>query len=199
MLDPAIFLTPEPLHHWHKAFWDHNTKWCINAVGSAEIDFRFSVLHSHTVFRHFNEGISKLKQVTGWEHHDVQHYLITVIAGAVPKGVLIAVHALMDFRYLTQAPELDDDICNHIDQALQEFHMHKSALIEAHTHCGKGRKVINNWYIPKLEFLQSIVPSIRANRVAIQWSADLTEHAHITEIKEPACSTNNQNYESQIC
>ena len=24
--NPSIFLTPEPLHHWHKAFWDHDTK-----------------------------------------------------------------------------------------------------------------------------------------------------------------------------
>lgn len=26
---PCIFLTPEPLHHWHKQFWDHDCKWCI--------------------------------------------------------------------------------------------------------------------------------------------------------------------------
>jgi hypothetical protein len=62
-----------------------------------------------------------------------------------------------------------------------------------------GNKVIDNWYIPKLEFLQSVVSSIQANGVAIQWSADLTEHAHITEVKDPARSSNNQDYESQIC
>ena len=66
--DPSVFLTSEPLHHWHKQFWDHDTKWCINGVGYAEIDFRFSVLHQHTGYRHFKEGISSLKQVTGREH-----------------------------------------------------------------------------------------------------------------------------------
>ena len=48
--DPAKFFTPEPLHHWHKMFWDHDAQWCIRAVGSAEIDFRFSILHPQTGF-----------------------------------------------------------------------------------------------------------------------------------------------------
>jgi hypothetical protein len=52
-------------------FWGHDVKWCIHVLGAAEIDFRFSVLHPHTGFRHFKEGISKLKQVTGWEHRDL--------------------------------------------------------------------------------------------------------------------------------
>ncbi|KIJ58994.1 hypothetical protein HYDPIDRAFT_69368, partial [Hydnomerulius pinastri MD-312] len=39
--DPANFLTPEPLHHWHREFYDHDIRWCMNAVGNAEIDFRF--------------------------------------------------------------------------------------------------------------------------------------------------------------
>ncbi|KIJ10239.1 hypothetical protein PAXINDRAFT_16741 [Paxillus involutus ATCC 200175] len=32
----------------------------------------------------------------------------------------------------------------------------------------------------------------------MQWTADITEHAHVEEIKIPACSGNNQNYYSQI-
>lgn len=54
-------------------------------------------------------------------------------------------------------------------------------------------------YIPKLEFLQSVVPAIRANGVPLQWSADVTEHAHITLVKDPAYNSNNNNYEPQIC
>ena len=44
LVEPSLFLTPEPLHHWHKMFWDHNAKWCIWAVGAAKTDFQFSVL-----------------------------------------------------------------------------------------------------------------------------------------------------------
>ena len=197
--DPSTFFTPEPLHHWHKMFWDHDAKWCIHAIGGAEIDFRFAILHPHTGFRQFNEGISKLKQVTGREHRDIQRYIISVIADAVPKDFLIAIRSLMDFRYLAQAPEISDHICTEIDTALQEFHDHKHAIILAGARTGKGNKVIDNWYIPKLELLQSVTSNIRENGAAIQWSADVTEQCHVTEIKGPSHSTNNQEYESQIC
>ena len=197
--DPSDFLTPEPLHHWHKQFWDHDAKWCMKAVGKAEIDFRFSVLHPHTGFRHFKEGISALKQVTGREHRDVQRYIIPVIADAVPKEFLIAVRALTDFRYLAQAPEIDEASCTKIESALLEFHAHKDAILAAKARCGEKDAPIDNWHIPKLEFLQSVVPSIRTSGVPIQWSADRTENAHITEVKDPAGSGNNQDYEPQIC
>ncbi|KAF8834235.1 hypothetical protein BDN67DRAFT_870845, partial [Paxillus ammoniavirescens] len=41
LLDPSDFLKPEPLHHFHCMFWDHDAKWCIAAVGASELDFRF--------------------------------------------------------------------------------------------------------------------------------------------------------------
>ncbi|KAF8868601.1 hypothetical protein BD779DRAFT_1481169 [Infundibulicybe gibba] len=199
MSEPSVFLTPEPLHHWHKFLWDHDVKWCCNVLGDAEIDFRFSILHPHTGFRHFTEGISKLKQVTGREHRDVQHYLVPVIAGAVPKHLLIAIRALMDFRYLAQARIIDDRVCIMIQTSLKEFHDHKAAILAAGARRGKGSKIIDNWYIPKLEFLQSVVPSIRSNGSPIQWSADVTERTHISEIKDPTRASNNQRYEEQIC
>jgi hypothetical protein len=48
--DPSKFFMPEPLHHWHKMFWDHDIKWCIHILGEAEINFWFSILHPHTRF-----------------------------------------------------------------------------------------------------------------------------------------------------
>ena len=197
--DPSNFLTPEPLHHWHKGFWDHDVRWCINIVGGPEIDFRFSILQPRTGFRHFREGISKLKQVTGREHRDIERYIIPVIIDAVPRNVLIAIRALMDFRYLAQAPEIDKAMCSKIEDALQEFHTYKASIVIAGGRLGKKRRIINNWWIPKLEFLQNVVPGIRANGAAIQWSADITEHAHIANIKDPVRASNNQEYEAQIC
>ena len=83
--------------------------------------------------------------------------------------------------------------------ALDEFHEHKSAIVDADAHVGNGNKSIKNWYIPKLEMMQSVISNIRANGAVIQYSADVTEHAHITEIKNPAWAGNNQRYEAQIC
>ena len=197
--EPSKFLTPEPLHHWHKAFWDHDAKWCIRAVGSEEIDFRFSILPYRIGFRQFKEGISKLKQVTGREHRDAERYMVAAIAGAVPKRFLIAIHALMDFRYLAQAPVINDDDCNTIENALREFHEHKDAILEAGARVGAHNNPIDNWWIPKLEMLQSVVANIRDNGAAYQWSADITEHAHVMAIKKPARAGNGLDYDSQIC
>lgn len=198
LADPHVFLTPEPLHFWHKMFWDHDAEWCINVLGAAEIDFRFSVLRPHIGYRHFNEGISKLKQVTGREHRDVQRYMVGVIAGAASKEFVLAIRALMDFRYLAQAPAIDEHICDKIEAALALFHANKTSIMAAGARVGKGNHPITDWYIPKLELLQSVVPNIRLNGVVMQWSADITEHCHITEVKDPAHAGNNQNYESQI-
>ena len=126
--DPSKFFTPELLHHWHKMFWDHNAKWYIHILSGAEIDFRFLILHPHTGFRQFHEGVSKLNQVTGREHRDIQCYIVLVIANAISKDFLISIRLLMDFRYLAQAPQISDQMCMEIDLALKEFHNHKSTI-----------------------------------------------------------------------
>ncbi|KAN0086064.1 hypothetical protein V8E55_007198 [Tylopilus felleus] len=51
-------------------------KWCIEVVGADELDFRFSLRQTLVGYQVFNEGISKLKQITGRDHHAVQRYLI---------------------------------------------------------------------------------------------------------------------------
>ena len=129
--DPSKFFMPEPLHHWHKMFWDHDARWCINAVGHDKIDFHFYILHPQTGYQQFPEGISKLKQVTGREHRDIQRYIISVIADAVSPNFLIAVRALADFRYLAQAPKISDTFCTKINEAIQEFYGHKNTIISS--------------------------------------------------------------------
>jgi hypothetical protein len=167
-------------------FWDHDAKWYIQVLSKAEIDFQFSVLHPHMTFWHFREGISKLKQFTGCEQWDMQRHMISVIAEGVPKRFLITLCALANFCYLAQAPKITEEICGRIETALVEFHEHKDAVISAGAQKGWGNRVIDNWYILKLEFMQSVILNIHNNGVAMQWSADATEHAHITEIKDPA-------------
>jgi hypothetical protein len=199
LAEPSHFFTPESLHHIHKQFYDHDAKWLICAVGESEMDFRFSVLQPMTGYRHFQGGISRLKQVTGRCQRDIERYIIAVSADAVPTGVLTAVRALMQFRYLVQLPRIDEEDIRRISDALAEFHANKDMIIAAGVRRGKGNRVINNWCIPKLELMQSIVTSIRNSGVIGQWSADVTEHAHITEVKDPARSSNNNNYDPQIC
>jgi len=197
--EPSQFLTPEPLHHWHKQFWDHDVKWAIRAVGADEFDFRFTTIQPITGFKHFKDGVSKLKQVTGRGHRDVERYIVSIIAGKAPPLFVIAIRALMDFRYLAQSRQLDDNQLAQIATSLQLFHNHKQSILDAGARVGKGNKPINHFQIPKLEFMHAVVPSVAACGVVMQWSADTTEHAHITEIKVPGRSGNNQSYNPQIC
>ena len=199
LAEPCLFLTPEPLHHFNKEFYDHDLKWCIRKLGEAKIDFRFSILQPRIGFRHFKDGVSQLKQVTGREHRNIQRHIVAIIAGAASQDFVIAIRSMMDFRYLAQAPEVDDIMCDKIDAALLEFHNHKSAIMNAKVRVGKGNRPIENWYIPKLELMQSVVTNIKANGAAINFTADHTEHAHIEVVKDPARSGNNQKYEEQIC
>lgn len=197
--DPTHFLPPEPLHHWHKMFWDHDVQWCIRLLGEAEINFRFNILQPRTGFRHFEEGIAGLKQSTGREHRDIQRYIVSIITGIAPRSFIIAIRSLMDFRYLSQSKVLDSLTLTRITAALQEFHDHKHAILDARVRVGSKKNVINNWQIPKLEMMQSVAASTRLIGPLIQWSADATEHCNITEIKVPARASNNKSYDTQIC
>ncbi|KAF9231959.1 hypothetical protein BU15DRAFT_90780 [Melanogaster broomeanus] len=199
--DPSRFLTPEALHHWFRMFFDHDLKWCLRIVGHEELDFRFAILRPVVGHRHFGTGVSKLKQVTGRAQRDMQRYIVTLISGAsgTSPAFTRAVRALTDFRYLSQAPVLTDTICQKISTALKEFHDNKHVIISLGGRRGKKDVVLDNWYIPKLELMQSVVPSVSNSGSLLQWSADTTEHAHITLIKDPGDATNNNGYDSQIC
>ncbi|KAG2139769.1 hypothetical protein DEU56DRAFT_912033 [Suillus clintonianus] len=179
---PSRFFTPESLHHLHKQFYNHDIQWITSTVGDSELDFRFSILQPTTGYRHFHRGILKLKQ-----------------HGCNASWYYDSVRALMHFRYLVQSPHIYNNDLAHISAALDEFHVSKHAIITAGIHWGKGNTAINNWHIPKLELMQNIVPSIHRSGIIGQWSADATEHVHITEVKDPARSTNNNNYDPQIC
>ncbi|KAI9570110.1 hypothetical protein HD554DRAFT_2246976 [Boletus coccyginus] len=63
----------------------------------------------------------------------------------------------------------------------------------------KTSSILKHWHIPKIELMQSVAPSIERVGSLLQWSADTTEHAHIEVVKDPASTTNNHNYDSQIC
>ncbi|KAG1848368.1 hypothetical protein C8R48DRAFT_677294 [Suillus tomentosus] len=195
---PSVFLTPEALHHWHKQFFDHDLQWCIAVLGAQELDFRFSILQPVTGYRHYSGGITKLKQVTGRVHRDLQRYFVGLIVGAAPRRFVIAICALMDVWYMSQSPSPDDNLLASIDQSLSTFHQNKDVIMTLGTRTST-KKTIDNWYIPKLELMQSITASTHKVGALIQWSADTTEHAHVSEIKEPARQTNNNDYDPQIC
>ncbi|KAF7326260.1 Fatty acid synthase [Mycena kentingensis (nom. inval.)] len=191
--NPSQFLTPEVLHHIHKAFFDHDFQWGRTILGDAEMDFRLSVLHPRSGSRHFQDGVTRLKQLGGREHRDLERSFISIIAEAAPREVVCALRALMDFRFMAQAPQINESTLVHMEALLAQFHELKHHIIEAN-----GREQ-DHFNIPKLELLHSIVPSIRWAGVPMQYTADITEKAHSTQIKVPArTETNHRDYDPQI-
>ncbi|KAG1799139.1 uncharacterized protein BJ212DRAFT_1305591 [Suillus subaureus] len=180
--DPSSFLTPELLHHFHKMFFDHDCVWCINVMC--------------TRYHTFKEGISNLKQTSGRDYRSIQCYIIAVIAGAAPTQFITAIWALLEFRYLVQAPQFSDKTLTELNHCLRLFHKYKQGIINAGAQRGKGGGV-KSWVILKLELLQGVVLSIQLHGTLTQWSADLTEHAHIAIIKVPARAGNNHDYDAQ--
>ncbi|KAG1874053.1 hypothetical protein C8R48DRAFT_769438 [Suillus tomentosus] len=80
---------------------------------------------------------------------------------AIPPGIVTAVCVLMDFCYLSQAVTINGTQCQKILDALKTFHDHKHEIIMHGGRQGTNSKdIINNWYIPKLKLMQSVVPSI---------------------------------------
>jgi len=110
-------------------FWDHDVKWCIKATGATKVDFCFSIIQTLVGYQVFCEGISRLKQVTGRDHHAVQCYIIAAVAGSVPHKFLVAICALLDFHYLAQAPSFTTQSLEKVAGSLQEFHDHKEAIM----------------------------------------------------------------------
>lgn len=165
--DPSIFLNPEVLHHFHHLFWDHDLQWCIVVLRLDETNYQFSLIQMAVGYHSFQEGISKLIQVTDHDHHTIQRYIIGVVTGAVPPKFLAAIRALLDFWYLAQMPCFDNNSLNRVEAALSLFHTNKSAIITAGgRQSSKGP--LKHWEIPKLELLQHIVPSINASETIMQ-------------------------------
>ncbi|KAJ7461773.1 hypothetical protein B0H11DRAFT_1735854 [Mycena galericulata] len=135
----------------------------------------------------------RLKQLGGREHRELERCVVAVIADGAPLQVVHAIRTLVDFRFFSEAPEFDEETLARIDANLAEFHQNKHHIINA------GGREQEHFYIPKLEFMHSVVPSIRWAGAPIQYTADVTEKAHSTEIKVPArTETNHRDYDPQI-
>ncbi|KAG1786631.1 uncharacterized protein HD556DRAFT_1449582 [Suillus plorans] len=96
----------------------------------------------------------------------------------------------MDVQYMAQFFLPDENLLACIDRSLSIFHENKDIILSLGAWMDM-KKPIDNWFIPKLELMQSITASSR--------KVDTTGHAHISETKDPAWHTNNNDYDPQIC
>ncbi|KAG1868244.1 hypothetical protein DFJ58DRAFT_714217 [Suillus subalutaceus] len=181
--NPAKFLTPEILHTLHKFFFDHVLKWIKQVMGH-ELDIRFKSHHKRTGVRHFSGGVSHVNQMTGREHRDIQRTIVPTLWGMASPGFIRAVRAMIDFIYLAQNPLHTESSIASMIQALRDFHDHKQAIIDAEARQGKGGAK-DDFFIPKLELMQSFARAIFNVGSLLQWTADVSERLLITHCKHP--------------
>jgi hypothetical protein len=193
---PSIFLTHDALHGLHKFFWDHMVRWALNIMKDDEFDQRLTVLQPRIGVRHWTHGISKLKQVTGREHRELEKVFIAVIAGGVSDDTLRAMRALLEFIFHAQDLFLYDETVHALRESLREFHHYKSAIIHDGGRKGK-RGIIEHFEIPKLEMLHIIPRSTILMGAPYQWTSDITERCHITHVKTPYRMSNKRNFHEQ--
>lgn len=181
--NPATFLTPEILHTLHKFFFDHVLKWIKEVMGH-ELDVRFRSQHKRIGVRHFGSGVSHVKQMTGREHRDIQRTIVPTMWGAAPPDFIRAVCTMIDFIYLAQNPVHTLTSIRNMTYALNEFHCYKHAIIAAEAQQGKSG-VKDDFFIPKLELMQSFARVIQHVGSLVQYSADVSERLLITHCKHP--------------
>jgi hypothetical protein len=199
LANPFYFLVPEILHTCHKFFYDHPLQWCINAVGAVELDSRFKGLHPHVSSRHFGNGVSHVKQMTGREHCDIQRSIVAIIAGAVHPCFLCAIRAMIDFIYQVQLPFLSESAIASFADSLQEFHEEKMAITEAGARKGSKGSTISHFNIPKLEIWNHFAQSTRMMGAPFQWTANVMEQLHTTQVKITFCLTNHHSHFEEQC
>ncbi|KAG2029520.1 hypothetical protein BDR03DRAFT_880521 [Suillus americanus] len=179
--NPAKFLTPEILHALHKFFFDHVLKWIKQIMGH-ELDVCFKSHHKCTGMRHFSGGVSHVNQMTGQEHRNIQRTIVPMLWGAAIPGFIRAVRAMIDFISLAQNPLHTESSIASMAQALQDFHLNKQAILDAEARQGKGGAK-DDFFIPKLELMQSFTCAVFNVGSFLQWTADISEHLLITHCK----------------
>ncbi|KAG2040942.1 hypothetical protein BDR03DRAFT_979780 [Suillus americanus] len=188
----SIFLAGEVLHTCFKFFTDHPLKWIKETVGAHELDNRFIVQHKQVGTRHFTKGVTHVKQMTGREYREIQRTIIASIAGAASPRFVHAIRAIVEFIYLAQHPVHSPETLQSMQQALSDFHSYKGAIIKAEARKGK-KGVKEDFFIPKLELLQSFKGTVQRLGTLMQFSADTTERLLITHYKDLFSQTAKQN------
>jgi hypothetical protein len=189
--NPIDYITPDPLHQWYRFIYDHILHWVSKLLGEDELNFRISILQRQIGFRHFTNGCTNFKQVTGNEQQDMGRYLVAVINGhpKATSGVITAIRSLTDFIYLGQYSSHDEDTLRYMEDGLSNFHYHKEAILSAGLRCGQTGE-LNHFNIPKLEMMHHVTANTRRMGIPTQYTTDITEHKLIEVAKEPFQLTN---------
>ncbi|KAI6110231.1 hypothetical protein EV401DRAFT_1891284 [Pisolithus croceorrhizus] len=147
----------------------HNTALTLAQLRSIQCNFLTPEALHYWHHQFWDHDMQRCKHALGAGELDFWFSVLPPIASFHHFNQVIAIWALMEFQYLAQAPAITSQMHDHISAALKTFHDHKHAIIDAGLCHGQTTgATLNHWEILKLEFMQSVAPSIHQAGTVIQ-------------------------------
>ncbi|KAG1737845.1 uncharacterized protein EDB91DRAFT_1249522 [Suillus paluster] len=188
--DIHLAITSDVLHQLYQGMFKHMVEWCQELMDEEELDQRLCTLPPCYGVRHFHKGWTSLGQIGGKERKHMARVLLACLVGKVPRGVILAYRALLDFIYLSQYPTHDDTTLEYMQQALKDFHHHKEVIINL--------GIRDNLDIPKFHSLQHYLENIQNFGTTDNYNTEMFERFHIDFCKEGWYASNGRNEKPQM-
>lgn len=188
--DIHLAITSDVLHQLYQGIFKHMVKWCQKLMDKEELDQKLRTFPPCYGVHHFHKGWSALGQVSGKERKQMARVLLACLVGKVPRGVILAYCALLDFIYLAQYPTHDEDTLAYMQQALQDFHLHKEVIINL--------GIRDDLDIPKFHSLQHYLENIWNFGTTDNYNTEMFERFHIDFCKEGWYTSNGRHERPQM-
>lgn len=188
--DIHMAITPDVLHQLYGGVFQHLLEWCQSAIGKEELDERIKRLPLSHGVRHFVKGFSTLTNVSGPERKEMAKILLGILNNAVPKRVIMAARAVLDFTYISQYDSHSEETLIYLNDALELLHREKGVFIDI-----QARK---DWKIPKLHSMLHYIPSIRLFGSTGNYDTGMFERLHIDYAKQAFQATNRREERPQM-
>ncbi|KAG2112306.1 uncharacterized protein F5147DRAFT_744582 [Suillus discolor] len=182
-------LSPDILHQLIKGvFKDHLVSWVHDYIEAQyteanvnkildDIDRRIALAPAFAGLRRFPEGRG-FKQWTGDDSKALMKVYIPAIEGHVPKEMVQALRALLDFIYIARCNIISSNSLDAMDDALKHFHRYREIFQTS----GVRPRGFN---LPRQHSLIHYHKLIRAFGAPNGLCSSITESKHIKAVKEP--------------
>lgn len=201
-MDISRVICVDSLHFFHKWFGDHMMAWLTRTVGQPDLDARFIAQPRQIGARNFSTGISRLSQLAGREHKDMQRHILQVVAGHpnASPGVLKSLRAVLDFIQKAQFPLHTDRSLDEMEHDLQAFVANRHVFIQNGSRStNPQKKFVAHMKIPKSHYWDHSRKNIEDLGTVDNYSTETSERLHIPTCKESYKATNrHQGYRQQI-
>ncbi|KAG8712843.1 hypothetical protein FRC09_019399 [Ceratobasidium sp. 395] len=194
-VDIGVCLTPDLLHQLYKGLFEHARNWVEDLLGTTEFNRRFKTMPSAKDLRHFQKGVTTVKNWAGRESRDMmRQFLPVVIDAQAPADFVRMIRALLDFSYLAHCARLSDVDLAELEAALAAFHDAKDVLVKI----GIVKKQDSFDRIAKLHMLSHYADDIRDFGAPDGYSTETPEYLHIVYVKVPWRMSNRRNPFPQV-